>query len=67
MEVNPKPVFDNISKFAKPLFPAAANDYASDLSNQPPRLVDLHFVPKVENPLPGSKIVHPEDDISLVS
>lgn len=65
MEVNPKPMFDTAPKIPKPLFPAAANEYASE--NHAPQLTDLNFVPKVENTLPGSRIVHPEDDISLVS
>lgn len=65
MEVNPKPMFDTAPKIPKPLFPAAANEYASDLKNHPTRLTELHFIPKVENPLPGSRIVHPEEDISL--
>lgn len=67
MEVNPKPMFDSAPKIPKPLFPAAANEYASELKSHAPRLTDINFIPKVENTLPGSRIVHPEDDISLVS
>lgn len=48
----------------KPLFPAAA-DY-SDFNQQASAHVnDPHFVHKLEHAPPGSKIVHPEEDISL--
>jgi len=49
----------------KPLFPAAAA-YSNDLNQQVgSQLNDLNFIAKLEH-APGSKIVHPDEDISLV-
>lgn len=49
----------------KPLFPAAAA-YSNDLNQQvSSHLNDPSFIAKVENAAPGSKIVHPDEDISL--
>lgn len=53
-------------KMPKPLFPSAA-EYSNEL-NHPQnvsQINDQNYVPKIENLPPGSKIVHPEDDISL--
>lgn len=50
----------------KPLFPAAA-DFTNDLNQVSAHLNDPHYILKIENAPPGSRIVHPENDISLVS
>lgn len=47
----------------KPLFPSAA-EFPTDLNQQMSSQVN-NFVPKIEGLPPGSRIVHPEDDISL--
>lgn len=65
MGVNTKPPYDtslsSLSKsMPKPLFPSAGefNEVTSHLNDQ-------YYVPKVENAPSGSKIIHPEEDISL--
>lgn len=65
MGVNTKSSYDtstsNLSKpTPKPLFPSAA-----EFSEVHSHLNDQYYVPKVESAPPGSKIVHPEEDISL--
>ena len=54
----------------KPLFPSASsstnnNEQISSLSHFNDSV--QHFVQKIENAPPGSKIIHPDDDISLVT
>lgn len=56
-----------LPKLPKPLFPSAV-EYSNDLNHTQhvSQINDSNYVPKIENLPPGSKIIHPEDDISLV-